>query len=274
MPKFDAKQFDGLPVEEVLQRASEAVAAGRDALQEARSIYDLCLSQSIDIYTRGTIRQRLWKVEQNLGIHPLFFSQAGQDRFIYETFFKGKKNGVFVEIGGYNGWEGSNCFFFETTQNWTGLIVEASPRMVRKIGQFRIGEVIHAAICDYDGTAEFIEVTSGFTQMGGLAKYYVPEILNVVRNSPRHEERNVKVPSMRLDSLLNKYDLKHVDYCSIDVEGAERSILTGFDFNAFDISVLSVENTTKSKSMSFQDILEPAGYRLVDVIGGDEIYQK
>ncbi len=77
---------------------------------------------------------------------------------------------------------------------------------------------------------------------------------------------------MRLDSLLAKHKIKHIDYCSIDVEGAERSILSGFDFNAFDVSVFSVENNSGSLSESVRDILEPVGYRLFEVIGRDEIY--
>ncbi len=268
------KKSVGMPIKEILRRAHESVAAGKTSLIEARSIYRSCLSQKIDIFARGKIRQQLWEVEQNLGLHPLFFSQAGQDRFLYETIFKGKTNGIFVEIGGYNGWQGSNCYFFEKNANWTGLIVEASPQMVKEIAKFRSGEVVHAAISDNDGTAEFIEVTCGFTQMSGLADNYVPEILDSVRKNPGHAERSVEVPTTRLDSLLKKYNLKHVDYCSIDVEGAERSILAAFDFDAFDISVLSVENNSSSESMSVRDIMEPAGYRLIDVIGVDEIYQK
>jgi hypothetical protein len=95
-----------------------------------------------------------------------------------------------------------------------------------------------------------------------------------MRNNPKHKERIVTVPTMRLDRLLTEHELQHVDYCSIDVEGAERSILADFDFGAFDIAVISVENNTWSRAGSVRDILEPAGYRLIDVIGADEIYKK
>ena len=32
-----------------------------------------------------------------------FYSQFGQDKWLYENFFKNKKNGVFVEIGADDG---------------------------------------------------------------------------------------------------------------------------------------------------------------------------
>jgi hypothetical protein len=74
---------------------------------------------------------------------------------------------------------------------------------------------------------------------------------------------------MTLASLLDSAGLKHVDYCSIDVEGAERSILENFNFRDYDIGVFSIES---SDTTSLKDILAPAGYRLADVIGSDEIY--
>ena len=274
MPRFDAGKFKAMPLAEALRCAGAAARTGKDALVEARSIYKVCLSQKLDVYARGKIRQRLWEVERRLGDHPLYFSQAGQDRFVHHTFFKNRKDGVFVEIGAYNGWQGSNCLFFESSRNWSGVIVEASPRMAREIARFRGAEVVHAAISDHDGSAEFIEITSGFTQMGGLAKDYIPGILEEVRKNPRHAERAIEIPTMRLATLLEQHDLRQVDYCSIDVEGAERSILAGFDFAAFEISVFSVENNSGDHSLSVRDLMAAAGYRFVDVIGADEIYHK
>ena len=32
-----------------------------------------------------------------------YYGQYEQDRFLYETFFKNKKNGVFVDIGAHDG---------------------------------------------------------------------------------------------------------------------------------------------------------------------------
>jgi FkbM family methyltransferase len=142
------------------------------------------------------------------------------------------------------------------------------------IAEIRNCEVIHAAISDHDGTVEFMDVTSGFTQMSGIVNHIDPEQLNVTRENPKHKERIVQVPSMRLSTLLRKYDLREIDYCSIDVEGAERAILDCFDFDEFNISVFSLENQTGNSSGSYEDIMEPAGYRLLSVVGLDEIWVK
>ena len=73
-------------------------------------------------------------MEKRLGrARPVDFSQAGQDRYLDERIFKNRRNGTFVEIGGHDGWTGSNCVFFEKVLNWTGIVVEASPRLVKQI---------------------------------------------------------------------------------------------------------------------------------------------
>ena len=79
---------------------------------------------------------------------------------------------------------------------------------------------------------------------------------------------------MRLSTLLNKYNLKTVDYCSIDVEGAERLILSCFDFDDYDIRVFSIENGDRNNAVGYGDIMKPAGYRLVSILGVDEIWTK
>lgn len=274
MPQVDDAELDALSLPELYERAMAAGTAGRASLIEARRLYSRCLLRQLDIYEQAKLRKQLWEVEKRLGLYPQYFSQAGQDRFIHRTFFRNKKFGIFVEVGGYNGWEGSNCFFFETMRRWSGVIVEASPRLVREIAETRVAEVVHAALSNRDGSAEFIEVTAGFTQMGGLVGDYTSRRLKILRGNPKHQERIVTVPTMRLERLLREHDFDHVDYCSIDVEGAERSILTDFDFAAFDITVLSVENNLRSAAGTLRDILEPAGYRLITVIGADEIYRK
>ena len=106
-------------------------------------------------------------------------------------------------------------------------------------------------------------------------KFQDPQrILKRVRDDPRHRERRIAVPTQRLETLLRSQGFEAVDYCSIDVEGAERAVLEGFDFGAFDIRVISAENATNSDAESLRDILQPAGFRLVAILGADEIWSR
>ena len=42
--------------------------------------------------------------------------------------FKNKKNGFFIEAGAYDGEKFSNTLLFETTLNWTGILIEPNPK--------------------------------------------------------------------------------------------------------------------------------------------------
>ncbi len=273
MPGFDPGKYEGRRVTEIVRTLNGEVGA---ALEEARAAYRLCLRHDrLAEHLKGFVRMHLWQVEKQLGLHARYFSQAGQDRYLDERIFRSKRNGTFVEIGGYDGWMGSNCVFFEKVLGWTGLVVEASPQFVQRIGETRSAEVVHAAVSDQDGTAEFLEVTSGLTQMGGLMDHYPGEALGRIRRDKRHAETVVTVPATRLDTLLRARGLQKIDYCSIDVEGAERAVLRSLDFDEFDIAALSIENNRSGPApASYADIMGPAGYRQVAVLGKDEIWVK
>ena len=269
MPDFDPRKYHGRRVDEVVRSVNGDI---RSVLEEARAVYQLCVrQQDLPAHRKGWVGMQLWQVERQLGLHSRYFSQAGQDRYLNERVFRSKRNGTFVEIGGYDGWTGSNCVFFEKVLGWTGLVVEASPQLVERIGETRSAEVIHAAVSDRDGTAEFLEVTSGLTQMGGLIDQYHAEALQKIRRDDRHSEIAVTVPSTRLDTLLRAHGLETIDYLSIDVEGAERAVLGSLDFDEFDITALSIENSRPGRE-SYDDIMDPAGYRQVAVLGFDEIW--
>lgn len=274
MPPPQHDHYARLSDDNLRLRALQALSGSNRSLEEAEIMFRQLLSRDLDPYTRGWLLQRLWTVEQRLGRYRCYFSQAGQDRLVDQDLFKGKSDGVFVEIGGYDGVNGSNCLFLEKFRNWRGVVVEASPGLADQISQVRGVPVVHAAICGHDGTAELMEITGGLRQMSGLIGSYNENILERVRHDPRHQEQQITVPAMRLETLLATQGLGRVDYCSIDVEGAERTILTAVDFKNCDISVISIENATNSEAESLRDIMAPAGYRLVAVIGADEIWSR
>ena len=55
----------------------------------------------------------------------MFYGQFKQDEYVYNTFFKNKKEqGFFLEIGASNGIHMSNCYFYEKELNWNGIAIE------------------------------------------------------------------------------------------------------------------------------------------------------
>jgi len=54
-----------------------------------------------------------------------FRSQAGQDRYVWNRFFRWSAvTGTFVEFGARDGLQHSNTAFFELERKWKGLLIE------------------------------------------------------------------------------------------------------------------------------------------------------
>jgi hypothetical protein len=65
----------------------------------------------------------------------VFYSQYGQDIFI-SGLFQGKKDGVFVDIGAYDGIIMSNTYYLERELGWTGVCVEADKEIYERLNDY------------------------------------------------------------------------------------------------------------------------------------------
>ena len=219
---------------------------------------------------RGELVRQLHDVRRRLDTAYPYVSQAGQD-FIVDQLLGGKRDGIFVDIGGYDGVTGSNTFFFEAWRGWTGLLVEPVETSLEKARSLRRCACVGCAIAETDGKAEFIEVESGFTQMSGMAHSYDPAMLERVRADARHREALRAVETRSLASLLSEHAIMRADFISLDIEGGELEVLRGFPFDRFDVTVWAIENNTGNDSI--RAIMTGNGYRLMELAGVDEIYR-
>ncbi len=220
---------------------------------------------------RGEALRQIHTISNMLSPTPLFFSQAGQDRVI-DRLLGGKRDGVFVDVGGYDGVTGSNTLFFEVFRNWTGILVEPSPTQLELARTARKCPCLGYAVAGKPGKAQFMEVTSGYTQMSGFLGSYATDLLAKVRGNPQHKEVIHNLPRKKLQSILKEQKLKKIDYLSLDVEGGEMDILTNFPFEKYDIDLFSIENNTQSSDLP--QLMKSKGYDLVEFVGVDDIYRK
>ena len=209
-------------------------------------------------------------VGQHLGNFRQYFSQFGQDRYLHQHLFANQRGGVFVDVGAYDGFSGSNTLFFEKFMGWTGLCIEPDPVQFGKLAEYRSCERVQACIADKEGTARFLNVADGLTMMGGLVDYYEPQDLRMI--AERSKTRIVELPTVRLDTVLKQHNIDTIDYLSIDTEGSELAILKAFDFGRYNVKALSVENNRNAQQIP--DFLQSAGYRRIARLGVDDIYAR
>lgn len=203
-----------------------------------------------------------------------FYSQCSQDRFIFETFFKYKKAGTFIDIGAHNGIAFSNTKFFEE-QGWKGICIEPIPEVFRELEKNRNCICIQGCITDYEGVGQFLRVGGEPEMLSGLINNYDLRHLNRIRDEASRrtfgeEPQIINVQCYLLNSILEKNGIFHIDYLSIDTEGNELEILKSIDFNRFLIDVIDVENNFGETTT--REFLKSKGYRFYTNVAHDDIF--
>jgi len=158
------------------------------------------------------------------------FSQLGGSELV-DNLLKGRRDGIFVECGAAVGEELSNSLFFELRRNWTGVLIEANPDFLRALlYKNRNAYVVRACL-----SATTRPQTAKF-QLSTLHRGIARNINNLDRNAPV-----VDVQCFPLNSITAALGMRHVDYLSLDVEGAEPDILKTIDWTQLTVDVITVE---------------------------------
>jgi FkbM family methyltransferase len=202
-----------------------------------------------------------------------FTSQYGQDWFVVERL-GGKRAGVFVEVGAFDGVTFSNTWTLEQKLDWTGIAVEPSPTAFALLERNRSCVVVNGCIAATPGTALFLEIEGPAAMLSGVVSHYDPRHMARIERELTADggiRREIEVPCFPLDGLAAAHGVTHIDYLSIDTEGGELAILQSIDFSRLDVNLISVENNYGDSRL--RSLLDRAGFRLVARLACDEIYQ-
>jgi FkbM family methyltransferase len=213
-------------------------------------------------------------------------SQIQQDLIIDQQIFKGKSNGVFVEVGALDGFGASNTWFFEMERNWSGLLIEPNPVEFNKRNQHPRPNSIfeNCAISDVEMDINFLSIEGPCNVLSGIMEFYntqhlerINRELEMYSNHPEGHElysRKEQIPmkAVRLESLFNKHNITKIDFISIDVEGAELQVLNSINFDKVDIGVFMIENNYGLEKET--EFLSSKGYKLLGNIQWDSVFIK
>lgn len=276
MKNIDLGQFVGKNTNIVLKKAHELFNQDLEGRVHAHKIYSLLLDQIPNIYEntnertfRGHLRQKIWDCEKSFFWNEKYPSQAGQDKIIKECFFKDKKKGFFIEIGAYDGIEGSNCYHFEKFLKWDGIAIEPSNIQFKKLKKNRKCKLFNNAISNEIKEVEFIEVTEGLTQMSGINEKYYKKNFDFISNNEKSKIQNYILKTITFEQVVSQGI--DIDYLSIDIEGGEMDLLNSINFNNNNIKIISLENNTPV-NLNFKNFFQNKKFIYFDRIGQDEIF--
>lgn len=203
-----------------------------------------------------------------------FYGQYEQDRYLYETIFRDKKNGTFFEFGAADGIRFSNTYYFEKNLGWTGICAEPNPVLFPLLQQNRNCICINGCITDFAGVSKFFVIHGYGVGLSGLIEKYDVNRVEVLKKEIAPYKSTyeiIEVNCYRISDILQQYKLYHIDYLSIDTEGGEFDTLRAIDFDTFSIDVISVE--VHHPDGKIKQFLARKGFVYLTTIGVDEIYR-
>jgi FkbM family methyltransferase len=200
----------------------------------------------------------------------MYRSHQGQDQWVIERVFSGKRGGWFIDSGaGPDGMKGSNSYVLETEFGWNGLLVEPHPECYKRVKANRSAVAEECCLTDSPREVEFV-----LNEAPELSS--VPQHLSepdfVAAGYARKQFRKVRVPGVPLWELLRRHDAPStIEYMSLDIEGSEWIALKDFPFDEFRILCMTVERNAKSYG-KLRAKLRGKGYRLVRSVIPDDFY--
>ena len=133
-----------------------------------------------------------------------------------------------MEIGAYNGVWMSNTLLFEETYGWTGLLVEANPRLFDEcVRHRRKATRVKAAVCRGGGPVLFGRARG---QAPGSGRVFAPQ-------SPAGLIGMTRATCVPFEDVTAAAGIERYDLASIDVEGSEFDILQSFDWRHIHVDV-------------------------------------
>ena len=187
-------------------------------------------------------------------------SQLRQDLFVLSEL-EFKKNGFFVELGATNGVHWSNTHILDTKFNWNGVLAEAAKIWHGALKENRSVAIETDCVWRETGKTLLFNEVNDENHDGELST--IDCFTNVDKHAKARNSASNKyeVNTISLEDMLKKHDApKKIDYLSIDTEGSEFEILKSFNFDKYDIKIITCEHNYTQMREKIYTLLTKNGY--------------
>ena len=159
----------------------------------------------------------------------------GEDLFV-DFFFKEFKKGFYVDVG-CNLPKTSSLTYLLYKKGWSGINIDISKRAIELNKVIRRRDInLNISVGNEEKMIDsFIFYDN--CSMNTVDKKFKEYTIKSVNKDPQV----VKIKQLKLDSVLEKYNINKINYLNIDVEGSELNTLAGFSLNKYNPDLVSIE---------------------------------
>jgi FkbM family methyltransferase len=231
-------------------------------IKELASKLLLALGYSIKSDTKKELIRRIWgspsskiSIARKRQILSHSKSQLGQD--ILGLSISGlEKPGFFVEFGASDGIALSNTFVLEKQFGWTGILCEPGINWHPSLERHR--NCLIDSRCVYSVSGEKVSFSENYLgELSSITTFVNPNQHGLLKRTLSSYE----VETVSLKDLLDFHKApKHIEFLSIDTEGSEFEILSGFDFQSYSFGAICVEHNFGPTREKIHSLLTKNGY--------------
>lgn len=182
-----------------------------------------------------------------------FYSQDGQDAYIYSEFFSlfesGKVPKIFVDIGCNHPIKFSNSIFFEKHLGFRCIAVDPLTTYASQWAEVRPDSKLHSvALGSSAGRMNLLTSEKNDLSLNGSQSSDMFSTLDP--KSCKADAENfvkIEVPVFTAQEIFDIDCVSEIGIISIDVEGFEMEVLRGIDFSKTNIYIAVIENNTRDK---------------------------
>ena len=159
------------------------------------------------------------------------------------------KVGTFVEAGAVDGFFESNTYWLERFEGWNGVLIEPSRDMFNRL-EFNRPRSLHfnCALVAHEDNGKTMSLIGHHATA-------------TIQRSEGNESSSSVVVGRSLSSILDESGVNEIDFLSLDVEGFERDVLNGIDFDRHAPKVILIECLTEDALQIISEFLARKGYR-------------
>ena len=183
------------------------------------------------------------------------FAQFGED-ILVSTIFRNIKKGFYVDIGAYHPFKGSLTYNLYK-KGWQGVNIDLSKASIELFQIARPSDTnINCAISSENKETFYYE-NSPINQQNSLEE------------NPNAQK--IEINCYKLNTILDKYEVKKVDYMNIDAEGNDFKVISTFNFKKFNPTLVSIEfndyNLSNLINSEINILMEKNNYQLISKFG-------
>ena len=184
------------------------------------------------------------------------YSMFGED-LIVENFFKKKSSGIYVDIGCYHPYDGSNTHLL-FKKGWNGINIDLSELSIELFKATRKKD---------------LNLRLSVGSKNGKTKFFFRKKINMLNTT---DEKHAKqyflngfqtsiLKQKTLNRILeqSKYKNSKIDFLNIDAENTEYQILKKFNFKKYDPKLICIEIHGQNKNLPVYKLLTEQKYQKI-----------